>query len=546
MRYRILPIVTLVAILTLATTAQDFGATIIQDPSSGVETYTFDVSGPPPGVAPLVPFFVNPFPQQSPSIGPLGGLYGAFLVPGPHWVLHAIPPAGPPTPIFVPPLDDGANDVLYPFFAPDGQSLYVTQFRKDGTSVIRHIDTNGVNFGIVVDHEAKTGCSPTASTPAGDRLFFSSNHDGDYEIYSTDLNGANETKLTNNAVFDAGPAPKGDGSKIAFSRADPFQPGVTQIWVMDYDGSNQTMVTNPGTPGTKAPFAWVGSNIVYTSDEAGNFDLFMIDENGQGKTVLANTPDWELWALPENLCGFPGPDLTLEITDPVTRLGTPTDFHVSGGGISVAGYQWDWDPDATTLDPGQDPITTTTACFSYVYQQPGDFHISLRVVDSSTGVTRLKPGIVTVFDPAYPGTGDDLRLFTGIDAPPDALDFKVALPMQTLVIDFDSPGGTYFDDPYLIGGQLFLPGQPPINGINGLHLNLFGFQPFILVDGLNPVGPFPPPPIFPGPGGNLHAFLIPPGPGLSGLDLMLQALVLTPNSNNGFLGTSDGKVISFP
>ncbi len=534
MRHRILPITFLVTTLALAVSAQDFGATVVQDPSAGTATYTLLVDTPPNGN--LTPFFVDPFPKQTPFVGPSGLIYVPFMVPGPHWVLHTIPPlGGPPTPLFVPPLDDGRNDVLYPYFAPDGLSLYVTQFREDGTSVIRHIDPSGGDLGIVIDRGARTGCSSAAATPGGDRLFYSSNHDGDFEIYSADLNGANEIKLTNNNLFDAGPAPKGDGSKIAFSRVDPFQPGVTQIWVMDFDGSNQVMVTNPATPGIKAPFAWVGSNIVYTSSEAGNFDLFMIDENGQGKTVLQNSPDAELYALPADLCGFPGPELFLDVIEPITPLGDPTNFEVVGGGAPPsATYTW-------AIGDGTAAMTTTPF-LTGTYTQPGDFPVTVFVDDPPNGVFRILPDIATVFDPVYPGTGDDIRLFTGIDDTPDALDFKEAFPGQTLFIDYDSPGGTYFDDPYLIAGQLFTPGQPPFNNIPGLYLNLFGFSPFILVDGLNPLGPLPPPPILPG--GNLHGFPIPPGVG--GLDLMLQALVLTPNSGNGFLGVSDGKIISFP
>ncbi len=531
MNSRILRIALVAMALDVTGVAQDLTTTVTQDPAAGTVTYMIQSTPPPPGSPPIL---ATPFPAQSPLLIPFGGLFVPLLVPGNHWVLHTLPPMGPPVPLFLPPLDDASNDVILPFAAPDAQSLFVTQFRQNGTSVIRRVDVNGTDLGVVVDHGARTGCSPAASTPSGDRLFFSSNHDGDFEIYSTDLNGGNETKLTNNSLLDAGPAPKGDGSKIAFSRVDPFQPGVTQIWLMDFDGSNQVMVTNPGTPGIKAPFSWNGSNILYTSNEAGDFDIYMIDENGQGKTLLSNTPGDHVHALPIDLCGFPEPDLQLVVADRDTILGQTTDFTLIGAGTSpTANYTW-FLGDGTLL-------VTTTPSVNHVYAQTGDFPVTVFVSDPPHGIDLIETDVVTVFDPQFPGTGDDIRLFTGIDATPDPLDVKPAFPGQILGIDFDSPFGTYFDDPYLVAGQLFLPGQPPVNAIPGLHLNLFGMPPFILVDGLNPLGPLPPPPIFPG--GNLHTYLIPPG--LGGLDLMLQALVLTPNSGNGFLAASDGKVISF-
>ena len=49
------------------------------------------------------------------------------------------------------------------------------------------------------------------------RIFFSSNRDGDWDIYSMDANGDNLLQLTDHPAFDRQPAAAPDGRRIAFT-----------------------------------------------------------------------------------------------------------------------------------------------------------------------------------------------------------------------------------------------------------------------------------------------------------------------------------------
>ena len=73
------------------------------------------------------------------------------------------------------------------------------------------------------------------------RIAFSSDRDGDYEIYVMNADGSDQTNLTNNDTTDWEASWSPDGSRIAFSsRRD----GDYEIYVINADGSDQTRLTN--------------------------------------------------------------------------------------------------------------------------------------------------------------------------------------------------------------------------------------------------------------------------------------------------------------
>jgi len=66
-------------------------------------------------------------------------------------------------------------------------------------------------------------------------VIFASDLDGDYDIYTLNLDGANLRSLTNNTVADTTPAWSPDGTKILFTQAQGTK---DQLFQMDADGSN--------------------------------------------------------------------------------------------------------------------------------------------------------------------------------------------------------------------------------------------------------------------------------------------------------------------
>ena len=86
----------------------------------------------------------------------------------------------------------------------------------------------------------------SASTP---RIAFHSNRDGNWEIYVMNADGSGQTRLTDNPARDIRPSWSPDGRHIAFSsdRDDPDSDDndrIMSIYVMNVDGSDETRLTD--------------------------------------------------------------------------------------------------------------------------------------------------------------------------------------------------------------------------------------------------------------------------------------------------------------
>src|SRR5215218_4498792 len=69
------------------------------------------------------------------------------------------------------------------------------------------------------------------------KIAFTSERDGNQEVYEMDANGQAQTRLTNNSALEVAPMFSPDGTKIAFvSNRD----GNREVYVMDSNGQNQT------------------------------------------------------------------------------------------------------------------------------------------------------------------------------------------------------------------------------------------------------------------------------------------------------------------
>ena len=73
------------------------------------------------------------------------------------------------------------------------------------------------------------------------RILFSSDRDGNREIYIMDMDGSNQTRLTNNPSRDHKPNWSPDGSKIVFNSN---RDGKYEIYIMDRNGSNLKQLTD--------------------------------------------------------------------------------------------------------------------------------------------------------------------------------------------------------------------------------------------------------------------------------------------------------------
>jgi len=91
-------------------------------------------------------------------------------------------------------LTKSGNDIE-PFWSPDGEHIVFTSDR-DGNPNIYIMDADGSNVTLLTDGPGNDN-NPSWS-PDGDRIAFSSDRDGDWEIYVMDADGSNTIQLTHN------------------------------------------------------------------------------------------------------------------------------------------------------------------------------------------------------------------------------------------------------------------------------------------------------------------------------------------------------------
>jgi WD40-like Beta Propeller Repeat len=128
-------------------------------------------------------------------------------------------------------------------------------------------------------------------------IAFTSNRDGNEEIYSAAGDGSNQRDLTQNPAADHEPAWSPDGSRIAFvSDRD----GRRDLYLMNADGSNQTRLTDGFYLSVDSAPSWSpdGTHIVFASTRPFNdaWHLWVVDVDGSNLHQLTDgfgvAPAW--------------------------------------------------------------------------------------------------------------------------------------------------------------------------------------------------------------------------------------------------------------
>jgi TolB protein len=135
--------------------------------------------------------------------------------------------------------------------------------------------------------------------PPGDgaRLAFTSNRDGDFEIYLIDLDGANLRKITDNeTIQDFDPTWSPDGLQLAYASRTEDQEA--EVWTINADGSDPRRLTENAATDFDPDWSPNGAWIAFASNRGGDFELWAMRSDGSDPCPLTSlgqtslTPRW--------------------------------------------------------------------------------------------------------------------------------------------------------------------------------------------------------------------------------------------------------------
>jgi hypothetical protein len=195
-------------------------------------------------------------------------------------------------------MDTSSGDVsvLFPDMSnpvdwgPEGKQILITKdLDGDGRGLFIVDVTDGsekrVETGSSEDAYARWGRS-------GGAITYESGRDGNPEIYRTDLETGETTRLTNNPGLDEWPSLSRNGGRIAWASGSEEE---KDLWIMQADGSGKKQVTKGMLFGDAFP-EWSpnGRQIMLTVREDGVFVLKVIDVETGHVTHLGEgaQPSW--------------------------------------------------------------------------------------------------------------------------------------------------------------------------------------------------------------------------------------------------------------
>jgi Tol biopolymer transport system component len=159
-----------------------------------------------------------------------------------------------------------------------------------------HSDRSGVNqiYTMNLDGSNQTNISNNGFrdifaewSPDGSKIAFTSRRNNNDDIYVMNADGSNQVRLTTNPDEDSIPSWSPDGRKIIYQsfRGATFK---LELYTMNADGSNQTLLLG-GAFDQFAKYSPDGTRITFTSNRGGGSNVWVMNADGTNLIRLTNS-----------------------------------------------------------------------------------------------------------------------------------------------------------------------------------------------------------------------------------------------------------------
>ncbi|MCG8405215.1 MAG: hypothetical protein MI923_08470 [Phycisphaerales bacterium] len=200
------------------------------------------------------------------------------------------------------------------FFKPDGNKIiYASSYLNPDVANPNTYKREGSNYqwnmpgGMDIIEASIDGSNPRqlttelgydaecAFSPTGESIVFSSDRDGDPDLYIMLAGGGDVRQLTNEPGYDGGPFYSPDGQRVIF-RSDRKQDDHLQLFVINTDGSGERQLTPHGPVVRWAPY-WHpnGRSIVYTTSLHGhhNYEVYLLNIDTGKYSRITHSPRFD-------------------------------------------------------------------------------------------------------------------------------------------------------------------------------------------------------------------------------------------------------------
>ena len=153
-----------------------------------------------------------------------------------------------------------------------------------------------------------TACSGTEPSdgdlpggdPPGTQIVFQSSNGSASDIYVANADGSGLTRLTDYTGADLAPSWSGDGQRIYFLSDNRDGGGTLDLYVMNADGTEEHLaaggIYTGGSPWPRRAYAVspdgtrIAVGAITAQGLSGNLDLFVMNMDGSGSTLIADLP----------------------------------------------------------------------------------------------------------------------------------------------------------------------------------------------------------------------------------------------------------------